>query len=95
MLDQQQEYSLNAEDPQSEVRTAQQVIKLTNLDGSDYLTLAYDQDTIWNDPDLYGLNFVHVPDSDHNIADETGVTVAEFLLGDDIYSNVRINHNGR
>ncbi len=94
VLDQEQEYLLDAEDPESETAVAPQVLKLTNLDGSDYVTLAFDQDTIWNVPDLYNMNFAHVPDSDHDSADETGITVAEFTLGDDIYSTVRINHNG-
>ena len=74
--------------------TAPQVIKLTNLDGTDYAVIPYDQDTLWDVPVLYNLDFAHIPDSPTTSADETGVTVAEFVLGDDVYSTVAIKHNG-
>ena len=74
--------------------TADQAVVLTNLDGSEYATLAYDGTTLYNLPTLYDRNFTHVPDSDHSSDDENGIAIIEFMLGDDEYSLVRLMHNG-
>ena len=93
VVDQEMEYNANPDD-ETVKATAPQVVKLTNLDGSDYAVIPYDQDTLWDVSVLYTLDFPHVADSDKTSADETGVTVGEFVLGDDAYSTVAIKHNG-
>ena len=93
VIDQEMEYVANPDD-ETVKATAPQVIKLTNLDGSDYAVIPYDQDKLWDVSVLYNSDFFHVPDTDKTSADETGVTVAEFVLGDDAYSTVAIKHNG-
>ena len=93
VVDQEMEYNSNPDDDTIKA-TAPQVVKLTNLDGTDYATIAYDQDTLMNASILYNMNFLHVADTDKTSADETGVTVGEFVLGDDAYSTVAIKHNG-
>lgn len=81
-------------DKPDEKEKADRAVVLTNLDGSEYATLAYANDTLYNMPTLYDRNFVHIPDADHNPEDETGVAIEEFMLGDDDYSLVRLMHNG-
>lgn len=73
--------------------TAPQALVLTNLDGSEFFTLAYDGETIFGVPFLYLMDFTHVPDSDHKESDENGITIIEFILGDDVYSTVSLKHN--
>ena len=74
--------------------SAPQTVKLTNVDGSEFASIAYDQDTLMNVTLMYGHNFLHITDTPHTSADETGVTIDEFVLGDDTYSTVAIKHNG-
>ena len=93
VVDQEMQYDSDPGDAEVLV-TAPQLIKMTNLDGSDYATCAYDQDTVWNVAVLYNHNFAHIVDKEKTAADETGVTIAEFVLGDDEYSTVAMKHNG-
>ena len=93
IVDQEMEYIVDDTDPE-EKGTATQVIKLTNLDGSEYAVLPYANDTVYDIPTYYNMDFAHVIDSDHTEADEVGVTVAEYMLGDDVYSIISIKHNG-
>jgi len=83
-------------DPEDETKKAmsEQAVVLTNLDGSEYATLAYVDDIIYDLPQLYTLDFPHVLDTEHTSADENGIAIVEFMLGDDEYSLVRLMHNG-
>ena len=87
------EYAPDEAKPEEKVKSTQAVV-LTNLDGSDFATLAYDGTTVYNLPTLYNKNFTQVLDSGHTLADENGIAIVEFMLGDDEYSMVRLMHNG-
>ncbi|HAL74848.1 MAG TPA: hypothetical protein DCM45_07170 [Clostridiales bacterium] len=87
------EYNSDPED-NTKKATSEQAVVLTNLDGSDYATLAYVDGVIYDLPQLYTLDFAQVLDSGHTSADENGIAIIEFMLGDDEYSLVRLMHNG-
>ena len=87
------EYMPDPEDEEKKA-TATTAVVLTKLDGSAYATLAYVDGIIYDLPALYNHDFVHIPDSDHSPADENGIAIIEFMLGDDEYSLVRLMHNG-
>ncbi len=74
--------------------TASQAIILTNFDGSEFATVAYQDDELKGFSKLYNLNLPHVLDSGHKMEDENGIAVAEYVSPDDSYATVSINHNG-
>ncbi len=93
VVDMSVEYMPNPED-ETEKAMSEQAIVLTNLDGSEYATLAYVDDVIYDLPTLYNRDFAHVLDTEHTSADENGIAIVEFMLGEDDYSLVRLMHNG-
>ena len=83
-------------DPEDETKKAmsEQAVVLTTLDGSEYATVALVDGVIYDMPTLYNLDFPQVLDTEHTSADENGIAIIEFMLGDDEYSLVRLMHNG-
>lgn len=75
---------------------ADQTIIITNFDGSEYARVGYDStaDLVVNLGSYFNKNFVHVLDSGHTSADETGVNVIEYFVPGDQYSLVALKHNG-
>ena len=75
---------------------ADKVLKLTNLDGSEYATLGYDtaSDRVVNLASYYNFNFDHIADSAHTDADENGINVIEYVLPEDDFCMVALKHNG-
>lgn len=72
------------------------VIVMTKPDGSEYLRVAYDteNDLLGDVEVMYTLEFAHELDPDPSKTEESGVTLYEYMLGEDEYSVVAIKHNG-
>ena len=77
-------------------KQAPKAIAMTNVDGSDYVTVAYDDENgvIGDFEPFFMAEFVHNLNPDAEITEETGVTMAEYVLGENEYSVVAIKHNG-
>lgn len=76
--------------------TASQTIYMTLADGSEYETVGYDAENgkIGLVKSVYNNVFIQNKESEHTSADENGVAMTEYMLGEDEYSLLRFMHNG-
>lgn len=83
-------------DKEGNVVNAPQTLLLTTVDGAVYETLGYDADkgTIGIVTHIYDNVFTQNKESTHTDADENGVALIEYKLGDDEYSLLKFMHNG-
>ena len=94
LADEEITYPLDKSDPEGEQGIAAQTIVFYDLAGNELVRCGYDNDTVYYFTLCYDNNFVHNPAADNDPANETGVTVEEFMIEGDEYANVLLKHNG-
>ena len=83
-------------DKQGNVYTASQTIVMTLTDGTEYEACPYDAEKghLGKVKHVYDNLFVQNLDTELTSADENGVALIEYMLGEDDYSLLRFMHNG-